>query len=228
MNPDSGLLEAGVFSIPEAAYLVGASQADVRIWVEGKKGRQYPLIENELGRVDGKLAISFKNLMEIKFIAFFSSAGVSLHDIRAIMDDARRLLNEPHPFATSAVFRTDGKRILAEIAKENGIESLFDLRSQNYEMKPIVLRSLKSDVIYDPSGAARVWYPRRKTFPNVVINPLRAFGRPILRDSSIPTAAVANAFRSEKDAKIVALQFEVPYRQAREAFDFETHFRKAA
>jgi hypothetical protein len=139
MKTDSRLLESGVFSIPEAAFLVGASQEDVRIWVDGKIGRQEPVIQNELGRVDGKLAISFKNLMEIQFVAFFARAGVSLHEIRAIMDDARRLLNDPHPFATSAVFRTDGKKILAEIAKENGIESLYDLRSKNYEMKPVVL-----------------------------------------------------------------------------------------
>jgi uncharacterized protein (DUF433 family) len=225
-GPD--LLETGVFSIPETAYLVGASQAEVRTWVDGRKGRQAPVIENELGRVDGKLAISFKNLMEIKFIAFFARAGVPLHEIRAIMADARRLFNNPHPFATSAVFHTDGKKILAEIARENGIESLFDLRSKNYEMKPIVLASLKSDAVYDPNGSARVWFPRRRAFPNVVINPRRAFGRPILKDSGIPTAAIANAFRAEKDAKVVALQFEIPRGHAREAFDFEASFRKAA
>jgi uncharacterized protein (DUF433 family) len=223
MKRDSGLFESGVFSIPEAAYLVSASQEDVRIWVEGKKGRQEPLIHNELGRADGKLAIGFKNLMEIRFIAFFARAGVSLHEIRAILDRARELLNDPHPFATSAIFRTDGKKILAE----NG-ESLLDLKSDNYEMKPVVLASLKEDFVYDPSGAARFWFPRRRAFPNVVVNPRRAFGRPSLRDSGIPTAAIANAFKAEKDEKVVALQFEIPRRQAREAVEFERSIRKAA
>lgn len=225
-NPD--FLETGVFSVAETANLVGASQADVRVWIDGKKGRQEPLIENELGRVDGKLAISFKNLMEIQFIAFFDRAGVPLREIRAIMAEARRLLNDEHPFATNAIFRTDGKKILGEIAKENGIESLFDLRSKNYEMKPVILASLKSDVVYDPRGAARIWFPRRTTFPNVVINPRRAFGRPILKDSGIPTAAIAHAFKAEKDANVVSLQFEIPKKQALEAIGFESSFQKAA
>jgi uncharacterized protein (DUF433 family) len=228
MKNDPDLLETGVFSVAETAYLVGASQADVRIWIDGKKGRQEPLIENELGRVDGKLAISFKNLMEIQFVAFFARAGVPLREIRAIMEEARRLLDDPHPFATNAIFRTDGKKILGEIAKENGIESLFDLRSKNYEMKPIVLASLKTDVVYDPGGVARVWYPRRDAFPSVVINPRRAFGRPILRDSNIPTAAVASAFKAERDTRIVSLQFEITKGQVREAIDFEASLRKAA
>jgi hypothetical protein len=119
--PEPNLLETGIFIIPEAAGLVGASQSMVRIWVDGHQGKQEPIIENELGRVDGKLAISFTNLMELQFVAFFARASVPLREIRAIMHEVKRALKHPHPFATRTVFMTDGRKVVAMIARNNGI-----------------------------------------------------------------------------------------------------------
>ena len=225
---EPNLLETGIFTIPETADLVEATQEMVRIWVDGHKGKQTPLIENQLGRVDGKLAISFTNLMEVQFVSFFVRAGVSLREVRAIMHEVRRTLEHPHPFATNTVFQTDGRKIVATIGRKNGVASIYDLKSRNYEMKDVVLQSLRADVVYDPQGDARIWYPRRKIYPSVVIDPIRSFGRPILKDSSIPTYAVASSYAVEKDTKVVALMFEIPERQVREAISFEASLRRAA
>lgn len=222
------LLETGIFTVPEVAELVRAPQSMVRIWIDGHKGKQEPVIENELGRVDGKLAISFTNLMEIQFVAFFARAGVPLREIRMIMHDVKTMLAHPHPFATKAVFLTDKRKIVAKIARENGVDAIFDLKTKNYEMKDVVLPSLQMDLVYDPEGRARIWYPRRALSPNVIINPRRSFGRPILRESSIPTNAIANAVAVEKSVKVVSLMFEIPERQVREAVAFESALRKAA
>jgi uncharacterized protein (DUF433 family) len=62
----------------------------------------------------------------------------------------------------------------------------------------------------------------------VVVNPRRSFGRPILKDSSIPTSAIAHAFAVVKNAKVVSLMFEIKERQVREAVEFEALLRKAA
>jgi uncharacterized protein (DUF433 family) len=82
--------------------------------------------------------------------------------------------------------------------------------------------------VFDPAGNARIWYPRRKLAPSVVINPHRYFGHPVLRDSGIPTSAIANAVKAEKDQKVVSLMFDVPERQVREAVEFESALRMAA
>jgi len=112
-SPD--LLEAGIYTIPEVAELVDAAQADVRVWIDGHTGKQDPVIVNQLGRVGGKTAVSFANLMELRFIARFAAAGVGLRVIRAIMREASELLQHPHPFATKTVFKTDGKKIVADL-----------------------------------------------------------------------------------------------------------------
>jgi uncharacterized protein (DUF433 family) len=225
---DLRLIDSGIFTIPVAAELLGVPASTLRIWVDGHSGKQDPIIDNELGRVDGKLAFSFKNLMELQFVAFFVRAGVNLPVIRSIMSEARAILNRPHVFATDEVFQTDGKRIVTVIGRKNGIDSIYDLKSKNFELVPVILPSLKRDVVYDPNGNARMWFPRRASFPNVIIAPVYSFGRPVLRDSKIPTSAIAKSYAVEKSAGVVSAIFEITERRVREAVGFEAALRAAA
>lgn len=221
-------LETGIYTVPNAAELVEAPPQLVRIWVGGHKGKQYPVIVNEMPKVDGRVAVSFHSLMELRFVAVFHGAGVKLREIRKIMGEVRRTLEHPHPFATNTVFTTDGRKIVAKIARDNGVENIYDLRSKNYEMHPVVVASLKDDVIYDPAGDATAWRPRRKIAPNVVIHPAFSFGQPILEHSRIPTSALADAVKAEKSAKAVAWLYEIPEKQVKEAVKFERELRRAA
>lgn len=222
------LLEVGIYTIPEVAELVGAKQADVRVWIDGHTGKQDPVIENQLGRVGGKTAISFANLLELRFIAKFAAAGVGLREIRKIMKEASDTLSHPHPFATHTVFRTDGRKIVADIALKHGLTLIYDLRSHNYEMPTVVMRTFRSDVIFDPEGEAVAWKPRPLIAPNVIIHPKFAFGRPVLERSHIPTRTIAQAVKAEKSARFVAEVFEVPEGQVRQAVNFEKDLHKAA
>jgi uncharacterized protein (DUF433 family) len=227
-NPD--LLETGIFTVSEAAKLVGVSWAKVSGWLRGyPQSNRGPLVDNDLGEVGGRLACSFNNLMELRFIAFFSGAGVSVPKIRAIMDEVERLIDHPRPFTTDTVFRTDGRKIMAQIGLENGFENIFDLHSRNYEMNDVVMESLLTDVIFDPKkGEARLWFPRRQIAPNVIINPNVSFGRPVLRDSRIPTRTLAAAAQAEGSVQVVADWYDVPEARVREAIEFENNLKKAA
>ena len=225
-RPD--LLEIGIYTIPDAAELVGAPQASVRVWVEGHTGKQDPIIDNQLGRVGGKIAVSFANLMELRFIARFVKAGVRLHEIRSIMSEAKTTLQHPHPFATRTVFRTDGRKIVAEIARRNGLMLVYDLKSKNYEIPSVVMKSFLDDVVFDPQGEAIEWTPRPKIAPHVIVHPRIEFGHPVLKQSNIPTETVAKAVRVEGSVQFVADIFDISERHVREAVKFEEHLAKAA
>lgn len=222
------LLGAGLYTIPETAELVDARQPEVRIWIEGRRGKQAPIIENQIGRLGNKVAISFTNLMELRFVALFSAAGVRLNEIRAILLEAKDTLNHPHPFATNVVFRTDGRKIVAEIARNNGVKDIYDLKSKNYELRDVVMDSLKEAVVFDPQGEAISWRPRPTIAPNVYIHPSMSFGRPVLMPSRIPTEAIAKAVKAEGSQAIVADLYEIPLARVREAVSFDASLRKAA
>ncbi|RNJ43860.1 hypothetical protein B5V01_14555 [Mesorhizobium erdmanii] len=226
-NPD--LLGGGIFTVPETAELVEAPQADVRIWVNGKKGRQQPVIENQLGLVNGKVAVNFTNLMELRFVAKFANGGVRLNEIRSILQEVKDTLAHPHPFANNIVFHTDGRKIVAAITRRHGIELIYeDLKSKNFEMPVIVMPSLKEDVVFDPAGNMVAWYPRKETAPNVIVHPRFSFGRPILQESHIPTERLAHAVKVEGSVSIVADQYEISEKQVSEAVRFEADLRQAA
>jgi uncharacterized protein (DUF433 family)/DNA-binding transcriptional MerR regulator len=222
-------LNTGIFTVVEAAALLGVPKQKVRGWISGWPGTsKAPVVENELGWVDGHLAFSFANLMELRFIAFFEGAGVTLHEIRAIIGDVRKELERPHPFATNIVFKTDGSKIVAEIAHKNGVENLFDLKTKNYEMKTVIYRSLKDGIVYDPHGNAMAWFPNKAIAPNVIVHSRLAFGRPTLKGSGVPTEAIAQTAHAEGSIAVAAELFEVPLKRAEEAVSFENYLRRAA
>jgi uncharacterized protein (DUF433 family) len=224
-RPD--LLEAGIYTVPEVARLVRAPQPDVRVWIEGHTGKQDPVITNQLGRVGGKMAVSFANLMELRFIARFAAAGIGLREIRNILQEAQRTLRHPHPFATHTVFKTDGKKIVADIARKNGLNLIYDLKSKNYEMPTVVMKSFKENVVFDPQGEAIAWTPRPDIAPNVIVHPRLSFGRPVLKQSHIPTDTVAKAVNVEGNVRFVADIFDIQERHVREAIKFEQHMKAA-
>ena len=225
----SDLGRSGIYSVSEAAALIGTSRQKIRAWIDGwPKSGAPAIIENDLGWVDDRLAFSFANLMELRFVSVFVKAKVKIHAIRAVMNEVRAELHRPHPFATNIVFRTDGKKIIAETAHRNGVTRLYDLKSRNFEIGGIVYQTLKEDVIYDPKGDAEAWFPRRGMAPNVIVHPRLAFGRPVLRDTGIPTGAIADAMRAERHIDTVAELFEISRRRVQEAVAFETQLHQAA
>ena len=223
------LLQTGIYTATEAAALLGVPSQKIRAWVQGWPARDAPpMLDNDLGYVDGRLAFSFANLMELRFIAFFSANDVSVRQIRAVMNEVRIAINRPHPFATNIVFKTDGSKIVAEIIRKNGATHLYDLRTRNYEIGGVVYKSLKDGVVYDPQGDAIAWFPRRKMAPNVIIHPKLAFGRPVMRGSGIPTEAIAGAAEAEGSVESAALLFDISKKRVEEAVAFEAMLRRAA
>lgn len=223
------LMESGIFTVPEIAKLVGQPQARVRTWISGR-GDQAPIIENQLGRVTGREAVSFSNLLELRFVAVFAAAGLDLRKIRRVFKEAKETLDHPHPFATSrckVTFGTDGGKILATITLGDRVV-IYDLESRNYEITEVVQALLRDDVVYDPDGDAVAWFPRKEIAPHVVVSPAMSFGRPVLVDSGVPVETIAHAVRVEGNEEIVSSLYEVPLEQVHEAVLFEQELRLAA
>lgn len=226
-HPHPDLLEAGLYTVPEAAALLDFDTKALRRWTAGVRGRSRPVVRSALGKVEEKSAVTFPELMELRLLTELHKAGVSLRDIRAIVADARELLNHPHPFATRTFFRTDGRNVIAEIVG-NKRTDMYNLRSKNFEMIDVIEPSLKDDFKFDAQGNIFAWYPRRKIAPNVMIHPKFSFGAPALEKSRIPTATLAATFSAEGNAEVVADIFDLTVDEVNEAVDFEASLGRAA
>lgn len=219
----SAFLSSGIYSISQAALLLEIPPLRLRGWVcgnHGAKGR--PLITAELPRVKQRIALSFVNLIEAKFIATFASKGVSVLSMRYMAEEAERFLSHPHPFATDWIFKTDGKKIFIHAAEKAGDPCLYDLKGHNFAMHEVLAKEFKEDVQFSANGLAGSWFPRKRLAPNVLVSPKVSFGAPALANSGVPTEALYQSYVAEgQDAHAVARWYDVSMADVAEAVRFE-------
>lgn len=221
------LIGIGIYSIPEASRLTGIPNNTIYRWVRGyeygeqeDKRRIDPLWERDIPEFEGENAISFLDLLEIRFINAFRKAGVSWKFIRDAAQRAQEVFNTTHPFTTQK-FRTDGRHIFSSF-KENNKELTLDLNNANYAIKKIIEPSLYKGIEFESNQAAR-WYPDKKK--HIVIDPERSFGRPILNVSGIATDVLYSAYEAEGDEKVVANWYDIDASLVKSAVEYEKGLR---
>jgi uncharacterized protein (DUF433 family) len=227
------LLGIGLYTVPVAARLLRMPRINIRRWLGGYSFRQSaqvhqmpPLWAPDIPIRDGHLELSFRDLIELRFVHAFVSAGVGLLAIRNCLDYAREVVGNDRPFSTSR-FRTDGRSIFLESLErlpEEDDPKVLDLKRHQYVFKKVLEQTFK-DLDVEDSEVAR-WRPY-KGRATIVVDPERAFGQPIAADFGVPTIALAEAAEAEGSVERVAAIFEVPEAVVRDALKFEQGLAQA-
>ncbi len=220
------LVGIGLYTVPEAARLTKVPGPTIRRWVFGYRTRrngQYselpPVWESQITPIDSVTGLGFLDLMEIRFVHAFRDYGVSLNNIRLSVEHACEIFGSDHPFAKKR-FQTDGRRIFAAIAGSTGETTLIDLVKSQYAFHRVVRPSLYASLEFSDADEVLRWYPMWPK-QQVVVDPEKAFGRPIVRDGHVPTDTLARAVEAEGTVDRVAHWFDVPMLAVRAAVDFE-------
>jgi uncharacterized protein (DUF433 family) len=204
----------GIYSVTDAARLTGVSPRRIRGWLQGwrqKKGKPAagPVLRPEHELRDGELALGFLDLLEVAFLGKLVQAAerrgrsLSWKAIRTAAETARRKFGTDHPFALRRI-HTDGRAILLEAQKETGDRALYDLVADNFAIYDVLADSFIASVEYEGDEPRR-WTPDER-FPRIIVDPRRAFGRPIETQSGTPAEALFDAWRAEhrNAAKVAA------------------------
>jgi uncharacterized protein (DUF433 family) len=208
------LLGKGIYTIPEASRLSKISQDKIKRWINGyetARKRYTPIFKPDYRPINHRYAVSFLDLVELRFIDEFRRCGVKPHIIRSSWLRAKEISGSAHPFATLK-FRTTGKFILADEGA-----NLLELTRNQLEWTNIVNSYLIGGLEFD--GGLR-WWPLKES-RRVVVDPQRRFGKPILHDSAVPTRAIANAYNVNGSIDEVANWFQVDDESVRDAIEFE-------
>lgn len=210
------------FSRPGMSRGRHISRSTVSRWVRGyehgESGYSAPLWNADYQNADDQIELSFRDLIELRFVKSFRDLGVGLKTIR---DCYKRAVNEVHddrPFSTQR-FRTDGKTIFLDITEKDHDGRMIDLKRRQQVFRTIIEPSLR-DLEFDASSVVR-WYPLGSGRRAVVIDPQRSFGKPIVQQG-VPTEILANAVRVEGSIDAVSRLYEVPKSEVRSAVDFES------
>jgi uncharacterized protein (DUF433 family) len=167
---------------------------------------------------DDTIELSFRDLIELRFVKLFRDVGLGLPTIRKCFKRAVEEVQDQRPFSTRR-FRTDGKTIFLEITHDVREGELLDLKRRQRAFHRILAPTLH-DLEFDAEIVAR-WFPFGKSRKTVVVDPERAFGRPILVNGGVPTEIIVEAVDVEGSAAKVAKLYEVPLAAVRDAISFE-------
>ena len=222
------LLGTGLYTVQQAARLVGTKPRSVKRWLQGyersykgERVQSQPLwhtqLENEA--LPGEV-IGFRDLLELRLVAAFVRHGVNLRVIRATIEMAAETFGDSYPL-TNKKFRTDGKRIFLEAIETATDETrIVDVLQKQFVFSDIIRPALYEGIEYGPEGPDR-WFPSdwRKA---IVLDPAVQFGNPALTEVGIPTDTIYAAFLAEgKDRFTVARVFNIPQRMVRAAVEYE-------
>lgn len=221
--PSSNLLNTGLYTVPDAARLTRISTGKIRRWLKGysfKSGERIhhsdAVWKSELPAIENKLALSFRDLLELRFVDAFIRAGVSWRTMRRAHAKAQEELDTTHPFCSNRI-ATDGKNILLRQGEEDSDEALINLVNNQHEFSRIVQDFLKE---LEFSGSDILWYPLGKD-RQIVIDPRHNFGQPTVTKSGVPTSVLARSVKTNGSVQVVSHWFEVSEREIRDAIEFE-------
>jgi uncharacterized protein (DUF433 family) len=232
VEPDA--LGRGAYSAVESLRLLNFSRSGVtparhvsrmtmarwlRGYSHGEDGAQYSeaLWKLDYQNDDDQIELSFRDLIELRFVKTFRDLGVGLATIRDCYRRAVDEIQDERPFSTQR-FRTDGKTIFLEITEKDHDGRMIDLRRRQQVFRALIEPSLR-DLEFDASAVAR-WYPLGMKHPAVLVDPARSFGRPVVQ-GGVPTKVLVHAVRLEGSIDAVAALYEVPKTEVRSAIEFE-------
>ena len=218
-------LGQGVYAVREAARLSGVAAPTIRRWLSGYKYRvgceernSPPVWSPDFPRIHDRAALSFRDLMELRFVNYFLQHGVPWATLRGAAKHAALILESSHPFSVKR-FRTDGKRIFLEFAHESGELHLLELIRSQWNIPEFVSPRLYEGLDYEDGMITR-WHPRQE-MERILVDPSISFGQPVVAPSYVPSSVLARAFLAERSALAVAEWYQVDEQSVLEAIGFE-------
>jgi uncharacterized protein (DUF433 family) len=225
MRDGQNFLGVGIYTVAEAAWMTNVSAPRIRRWMRGYKFRvgdethASPAVwKPDLPAMDGSLALSFRDLIEVRFVDYFLQKGVSWNLLRQAASHAAEIVKSTHPFSTRK-FKTDGKRIFADLGEKRGGKRILDLVKEQYTFPSIVAPYLYEGLEFKADQPMR-WFPLKHS-KRVVIDPAIAFGQPTIDPEGVPTIVLARAFDAEKNIERVAYWYNVPKRSVQDAVNYQ-------
>ena len=234
------LLGIGIYNRVDAGRLLGLSPGRVSSWVRGyryawgpkgrrKHGKQPAVIKTDIPLIDETLAISFLELIELFVVKQFRDKNIPLQTVRVAWNHASRAFNTQHPFANRRVF-TDGGRIFMALGNDQAVPDVLEVSSRRTPFQiiagPVFKHSIREIEFDENTELARRWWPQGFDVP-VVLDPLIAFGAPVLAGTRVPTTVLAR-YAETRTRGALAGAFEVSAEGVEAALSFETRLTRAA
>lgn len=207
-----------LYSVTEAAGILGVRPSTFSSWVgRGKQFRSNSgvtapsAVVTSLETRGRQPTIPFVGLAEGLVLAAVRSAGVPMQRVRPALAALSKDLGIEHALASERLF-TDGAELLFDHAKSEDsdagrvVRELTVIRSGQRVFSEIVEQYLKL-ISYGDDGYATLIKVPGYRHAEVIVDPERSFGQPILKHGASPLSAILGRFWAGEDLKSLAEDF---------------------
>ncbi|MFG1822534.1 DUF433 domain-containing protein [Microbispora bryophytorum] len=215
------VLERPIYTMSQVDRLLGLPHGTARRWIDGysRRGREYrPIVRQSPTRED---LVTWGEFVETRLLSEFRDAGVPIINMRPAIEALRAQTASRYPLAHSASLLTPmGKELVKRIQDEVHLNQelrLVVLRNGQYMLTPPAELYVNAMEFNDDGEAVRMLPD--PDFPEVVLDPFRAFGEPAVR--SVPTEVIAEQVRAGDPEELVAELYDLPLEHVRAAVLFE-------
>jgi len=210
-------LSTPIYTLNEAANLVGIRPATLRSWA---RGRDFPAADGTLLHSDALVSdvgpkgprrptLPFVGLAEAAFLAAVRKTGVPMQRIRPALERLQTELKLDHALASRSLY-TDGAELLLKVGAETGASErdmeFIVVRNNQGVFTPVVLEYL-SQVTFGPSGYAEAIRLPKFGEADVIVDPRFGFGQPVLQSNGVQVASILERFAAGESISSLADDF---------------------
>jgi uncharacterized protein (DUF433 family) len=176
--------------------------------------------------VEGVISLSFANLTEVLALSGFRELGVSMQKVRRALEYVKREMDVDHPFATQRIL-SDGVELFWEYQERRRREVVLVnlVRGGQHVFPEAVMRYL-NEIEWGRDTIASRWWPGagEPGAGPVVVDPMRAFGSPVIVGTGIRTEDVFLRFSAGEQLSELADDYGLTLEQAEAAIRAEAQF----
>lgn len=209
------LLERPLYGLAQVDRLIGLPGGTARRWIDGYRrgSRSYPPVVRE--RSTGDEIVTWGEFVETRLLAQYRESGVPLINMRPVVDVLRQQLQTPYPLASARTWLdVNGRELVRKVQDQVGLERPLEL---------VVIRTGQHVLEWAPPAEefrrSVEWtgddpYAEPKSLrpvpglPEVVIDPLRGFGEPVVRN--VRTEVIGELVRGGDPPDMIAELYELP------------------
>ncbi len=224
--PAFNLIGKGVYSLYEAHRLTEVPRRSIVRWTRGydftyrgQKHHSKPIVQASTFGAEEEVFLTFKDIIEMRFVHAFRKHNVSWPEIRKASERASEIIGSAYPFSTKR-FSTDGRRILADFVNDIGDPVLLSVVHGQVEMREVVSPMLYAGIDFGTNEEPDRWWPVEGS-RRIVVDPARQFGAPLVDEEGVQTMILARAAIYQNSIEVVADQYEVDPISVAEAVEFE-------
>ena len=208
----------GIYTVQEIAQIFRLPYQKIHLWItkywDGELGNAYE--KNYSWKVNNTKAVGFHTLVEFYVMIQLAEAGVKTRQVLNAHKELGKNFNTNFPFAKKEVIEnisTDGKKIYLKL---NGSTITLDGSKQlNLDFIKIFFKKLDFD---DDMLATRFWPLGKKV--NIVCDPHRKFGLPIINGTSIQAEAIYRMYLANEPIDFIASIYETTEQNIKDAILF--------